>query len=388
MFRYLIPTKIVFGSYVLDKLHKEKLPGRKALIVISSGNSANRSGALSRLQEQLNINGISHCIYNKVTANPAKGEVMEGVDYFHREKCDFIIALGGGSCIDAAKAIAIVAANGGDLWDYFHGGTAKAQPVKKTMVPLVAIPTTAGTGSEADQWMVISDKEKHEKIGFGYSKSFPVLAVVDPTLMTGIPSLLTAYQGIDALFHATEGYLTRTPNPISDALAEKAIALIHENLPMAVKNGRDLNARESMAVASTISGMILATVSMTGEHALGEGLSGFYPDLPHGVGLLMISLEYYREVFKMGHSEDRLMTMAKLLGEQNPKSGEAFIEALKKLYVKCGVDSIKMKDYGIRKADFEAIVELAMENASSEFAAEKQPLTKSQCIKILENSYK
>lgn len=387
-FRYFIPTKILFGINSIEKIHKERLPGKKALIVLSSGKSAVSSGALGRLEEQLRLSDTQYSLYQGITANPTRQEVMQGVKEYKDNECDFIIALGGGSCIDAAKALAIVATNGGDLWDYLHGGSAKGNPVNKQMAPVIAIPTTAGTGSEVDQWMVISDKAKNEKIGFGYSRSFPVTAVVDPSIMITLPPLLTAYQGIDALFHATEGYLSSQANPISDALAEKSISLISGSLAEVVKNGENIKKRQEMAVASTLSGMILAITSMTGEHALGEGLSGFYGDLPHGVGLLLISLEYYTLIYNLGHSEDRLIKMASLMGVEKPESGMAFINSLKKLYEECAISEIKMSDYGIEKEKFGEIVDIAMAHAASEFKAEKVLLTKEQCVSILEKSYK
>ncbi|MDX9889016.1 MAG: iron-containing alcohol dehydrogenase [Anaerovoracaceae bacterium] len=387
-FRYFIPTKILFGTNSLERFHKENLPGKKALIVLSTGKSAIESGALGRLKKQLELNGTEYALYQGITANPTRQEVMNGLEIYRKNSCDFIIALGGGSCIDAAKALAIVATNGGDLWDYFHGGSAKGKQVKIQMAPVIAIPTTAGTGSEVDQWMVISDKDKNEKIGFGYSKSFPTTAIVDPSIMITLPAMLTAYQGIDALFHATEGYLSSEANPISDALAEKAIALINGSLANVVNNGEDIIKREEMAAASTLSGMVLALTSMTGEHALGEGLSGFYSDLPHGVGLILISLEYYTLIYNLGHSEERLIKMATLMGVENPKTGLDFVERLRLLYEECGISEIKMSDYGIEKENFEKIVDIAMAHAASEFRAEKTPLTKEQCVNLLNKSYR
>lgn len=387
-FRYFIPTKILFGRGKLDSLHKEKLPGAKALIVTSSGQSVTKYGYLDRLIKQLEQKGISHAKYNKIQTNPTRAQVMEAATIFKAENCNFVIALGGGSCIDAAKAIGIMAANEGDLWDYFHGGSAKDKPLAKDMVPVIAIPTTAGTGSEADQWMVISNPEMNEKIGFGYSKSFPVLSIVDATLMTSVPPRLTAYQGIDALFHATEGYISSGANPISDAFALKSIELIGNNLVKAVKNGDDLDAREGMAMASTLSGMIMAITSLVAEHALGEGLSGAHHELSHGVGLILICEAYYMHIVRLGHSEQRLVEMARALGFENPTEGLDFVKALVKLLKDCEVYDVKMSDFKITQDEFPEIVRLAKQHAKSEFAAEKKILTDEECILILKNSYK
>ena len=386
-FRYYIPTKILFGNGVLDSLHKEKLPGKKALIVMTSGQSAIKYGYLDRLQKQLDLSGVKYAIYNNITTNPTRDQVMEASKLAAENMCDFVIGLGGGSCLDAAKAIAIVLANGGDLWDYFHGGSAKAQPVKKTMLPVVAITTTAGTGSETDQWMVISNPEKNEKIGFGYSRSFPTLAVVDPTLMLSVPPILTAYHGLDALFHSTEGYISSKANPISDLFALKSIGLIGKSLVKAVREGNDLEARGDVALASTLSGMLLAITSLTAEHAMEDGLSGLHPELLHGAGLVLISEAYYSYIAELGHSNERMVEMAKALGMVDAKEPMDFIKALVDLLKACGVYGIKMSDFGITKEEFPTVVSLAKQNASSEFYAEKKVLTDEECIRILERSY-
>jgi len=386
-FKYYIPTKILFGNGILDLLHKEKLPGEKALIVVTAGQSAIKYGYIDRLQQQLNKSGIKYVIYNKIMSNTTKDQVMEASKIAVENKCDFVIGLGGGSCMDAAKAIAIVAANGGDLWNYFHGGTAKAQLVRNVMLPVVAITTTAGTGSETDQWMVISNPAQNEKIGFGYSKSFPAIAVVDPTLMTSIPPNLTAYHGLDALLHSTEGYLSTKANPISDLFALESIRLIGKSLINAVRDGEDLEARGDVALASTLSGMLMAITSLTAEHAMEDGLSGLHPDLLHSIGLIMISEAYYNHIAELGHSNDRMVVMAKALGMINVKEPQDFVRGLVRILKACGVYGMKMSDFGIKTEDFPVVVKLAKQNASSEFYAEKKVLTDEECIRILEKSY-
>lgn len=386
-FRYYIPTKILFGNGILDSLHKEKLPGKKALIVMTAGQSAVRYGYIDRLHKQLDKNGINYVICNNITTNPTKDQVMEASKYAAQNQCDFVIGLGGGSCLDAAKAIAVVLANGGDLWDYFHGGTAKAQPVKRPMLPVVAITTTAGTGSETDQWMVISNPEKNEKIGFGYSRSFPTLAVVDPTLMVSVPPMLTAYHGLDALFHSAEGYISSKANPISDLFALKSISLIGKSLVKAVNEGHDLEARGDVALANTLSGMLLAITSLTAEHAMEDGLSGMHSDLMHGAGLVLISEAYYTHIAELGHSNDRMLEMAKALGMVKATEPMDFVRALVDILRACKVHGQKMSDFGIKKEEFPIVVSLAKQNASSEFYAEKKVLSDEECIQILEKSY-
>ena len=253
-YEFYLPTKLLYGAGCLTALGGCVLPGRKALLVTSAGQSAKRHGYLGRVEEQLAQAGASAVLYDQITPNPTKAEVMAGAALCREEGCDFVLGLGGGSSIDAAKAIAVMARNPGDYWDYISGGTGKGKAVPNAPLPVVAVTTTAGTGTEADPWTVTTNEETQEKIGFGYEKTFPVLSIVDPELMVSVPPRLTAYQGFDALFHSTEGYLNRTANPISDLMALEAIRLIGKSLPRAVRDGADLEARGDVALANTLSG--------------------------------------------------------------------------------------------------------------------------------------
>ena len=160
-----IPTKLHFGAGQLEQLGSIPLPGKKALIVITSGRSMRSSGTLDRVEKLLARNHAACAVYDKVQANPTREQVMDGAAFAKQEKCDFVVGLGGGSPIDAAKAIAVMATNPGDYWDYISGGTGKALPLQAQPLPIVAITTTAGTGTEVDPWTVVTNG--NEKIGFG-----------------------------------------------------------------------------------------------------------------------------------------------------------------------------------------------------------------------------
>ena len=197
VFSLHIPTRLLFGCGEIKNLATEKLPGKKALIVISAGTSMKKYGYLDKVIELLKDNDTEAVVFDKILPNPIKGHVMEAAALCRAEQCDFVIGLGGGSSIDSAKAIAVMACNEGDYWDYVIGGSGKGRPAAKAL-PIIAIPTTAGTGTEADPWTVITNEEKQEKIGFGNQHTFPALSIVDPELMVSIPPHLTAYQGFDA----------------------------------------------------------------------------------------------------------------------------------------------------------------------------------------------
>ena len=205
-FIFHIPTKIVFGRGKLAQLAEEPLPGKKALIVISAGGSMKRHGYLDAVTRAFEKQSVQSVVFDKILPNPISDHVAEGAEMARKEGCDFVLGLGGGSTIDSAKSIAVMAKNPGEYWDYIHGGTGKGKPVEGGVLPLVAIPTTAGTGTEADPWTVVTNMATREKIGFGTPETFPKLSIVDPDLMKSVPPHLTAYHGMDAFFHAAGFY--------------------------------------------------------------------------------------------------------------------------------------------------------------------------------------
>ena len=264
MYDFFVPTKVLFGAGKLNELHMQEMPGKKALLLMSNGKSARRNGSFDRTAKELETAGCSYAVYDKIQANPLKDTVMDAAAFARENKCDFVVALGGGSVMDAAKAIASMATNKGDLWDYVFGGTGKGKALVSPPLPIIAITTTAGTGSEVDEYGVITNPVTHEKIGFGGDKRlFPVWAVVDPELMLTVPPAYTAYQGFDALFHSTETYISKCANEMSDVVATAAIKAVGRNLAAAVRNGLDLEARTQVAFGNTMSGYSMVAGSCT-----------------------------------------------------------------------------------------------------------------------------
>ena len=164
-YEFYNPTRVLFGAGQLNHLHEQKMPGKKAMLVISNGKSTRASGALDRTMKELSLAGVEVVLFDKVGANPVKEIVEEGGHFAKKEGCDFIVALGGGSVMDAAKVMAMYAQQPGDLWDYVAGATGKQQPLVNPVLPVIAITTTAGTGSEVDQWGVVTNPATNEKIG-------------------------------------------------------------------------------------------------------------------------------------------------------------------------------------------------------------------------------
>ena len=388
-FHYFIPTRILFGNGQLNNLNIQELPGKKALIVISNGKSTRENGYLGRLEEQLRLANIAYTVFGEIEANPLKSTVMAGAAAAKKNGCDFIVALGGGSVMDASKAIAAMAANDGDLWDYIGGGTGGGKELANTPLPLVAITTTAGTGSEVDPWGVISNEATNEKIGFGgYDALFPQLAIVDPALMASVPPEFTAYQGFDALFHSTECYISNAANLMGDMLALHAIENIGRYLARAVKDGTDMEAREHIAFANTLSGMVMTVSGCTSEHSMEHAMSAFHHKLPHGAGLIMISKEYYTCFIERRACDERFITMAKALGMSGAKEPMDFVKALVKLQEECGVADLKMSSYGIQPDEFMTLAQNARATMGGLFQCDRVPLSDEDCAAIFEKSYR
>ena len=383
-----VPTKVLFGAGMLNKLHEQNLPGKKAMIVISNGKSTRANGYLERTEKGLHQKGIETAVFDKVQPNPLKSTVMAGAKFAKENNCDFIVALGGGSCMDSSKAMAIMAVNEGDLWDYIASGTGKGKEIKNKSLPVVAITTTAGTGSESDWGAVITNEETNEKTGFGGEDFFPVLAIVDPELMTSVPPKFTAYQGFDALFHSVEGYISSETSLMSDMYAITAIENIGKYLLRAVKNGKDMEAREGIAFANSLSGTVMCVGACTSEHALEHALSAYHDKLPHGAGLIMISCAYYKHLVDIHAADDRFIRMAQALGNKSAKEPIDFVRTLKKLQDDCGVGELKMSEYGITPDEFPKMVENAKDTAKFLFATDRKPLSNDDCVKIYQDSFK
>ena len=388
IFEFFIPTKVLFGTGALNDLHKCTMPGQKALIVISAGGSMRRNGYLDRVVDQLRLAGCESVVYDKVQPNPTKDNVMDGATLGRSEGCDFVLGLGGGSSIDAAKAMAAMLVNPGDYWDYINGGTAKGKPFVRPPVPIVAVVTTAGTGTEADPWTVVTKEDTREKIGFGGSMMFPVISVVDPELMLSIPANLTAYQGFDALFHSSEGYIHNTVSPVSDMYCEKSLELLGGNLVNAVQDGSNLAAREHVALASTVAGYVQSTSGCVSEHALAHAMGALHPQIPHGAALIMISKAYFTFFAQAHVCDDRMIRMAKLLGKLDAASSMDFVDALVELQKACGVDALKMSDYGFTPAEFVELARNARHTMGGMFANDRKALQDSDIVSIFEQSYR
>ena len=314
---------------------------------------------------------------------------MEGAEFARKNKCDFVLALGGGSVMDAAKAIAAMATNDGDLWDYVGTGTGKCKIVKNIPLPVVTITTTAGTGSEADSWGVVTNEETNEKVGFGVEDYlYPVISIVDPELMKTVPPKLTAFQGFDALFHSVECYISKTANFMSDMYAITAIEYVGRYLSRAVKDGNDMAAREGMAFANTLGGIVMTISSCTSQHALEHAMSAYHQDLPHGAGLIMLSIAYFKHFVNNHACDDRFIRMAQALGMKDANKPEDFIYMLMELEEECNVADLKMSEYGITPDEFPKLIKNSRDTMGGLFDCDRVPINDKDCEAIFKESYK
>ena len=387
-FNFYNPTRIVFGSGKLNTLSEQKLPGKKAMLLISNGKSAKINGSLDKVRQQFAKAGVEYAVFDKIMENPVKEVIMEGAAFARENGCEFILALGGGAVLDSSKAIAAMATNDGDLWDYVSGGTGKGKPLAKKGLPIVTIPTSSGTGSEINCWGVISNLETKEKIGFGAECLVPVLSIVDPELMKTVPPKYTAYQGFDALFHNTEVMMSSGANVFSEAIALSAIENIAKFLPRAVKDGNDIEAREHIAYGSTVAGITMQLTSTTAQHSMEHAMSAYHHNLPHGAGLIMISVEFARYFIEKHACDGQFVKMARAMGMAEADKPEDFLTALVALQKACGVDNLKMSDYGIEKSECMTLAVNARETMGGLFLANPCEMTDADCAGVFERAYR
>jgi len=302
------PERTVFGqgSALQAGEYFQDLGCKKVLIVTDQ--VIIKIEAFQNVIKSLAKNGLEYHIYAEVDENPTDRQVQKGANTYHHEKCDSLLAIGGGSSIDSAKAIGILVSNGGSIKDY-NGFDLFPNPIP----PLITIPTTAGTGSEITIFCVVTNTEKNYKMAPGGYKMLPRVALIDSVMMKSMPPMVTAATGIDALSHAVEAYCSKISMPQTDVMALAAIRLISENLGPAVANGSNMKARDGMAMGSLQAGMAFSSAGCGGIHALGHQLTTQY-GLAHGtaMGLLMPIMLQYNSIACV----DKIVDIAVAMGEK------------------------------------------------------------------------
>ncbi len=277
IYKYFIPTENIVAREGLTDIAALLPSTCKMVLIVTGKNSAKKFGYTDIIIDSLKSAGINSIVFDKVEEDPSVDTADAAAKIALKNNCDTVIGLGGGSALDAAKAAAIGGATGISIEKLLE---MKEKPKEKLF--FVAVPTTAGTGSEATQYSLLSNKEKNSKLNLATENSFPDVALLDAELTVSMPENLTRNTGVDALAHAIEGYLTTRANPFTDILAESAIATVAENIHEVINNPNDISAREKMLIASNIAGRVIAHTGTSACHALGYYLT-LVNGLPHGL---------------------------------------------------------------------------------------------------------
>lgn len=381
-FSFHLPTKIQFGEGIINQtaeLIGQISEKKRVLIVTDPG--IERIGLVDRLKVLLAEQGFVIEVFNQVQPNPKDVDCIDGGEAAKEFKAEIILAVGGGSVIDSAKAIAVLHTHGGRPQDVEGRGK-----IRTEVTPIVVIPTTAGTGSEVTRSAVITDTKRKFKMTIKDVKLAPRLAIVDPEITYALPPALTASTGMDALVHAIEAYTCKLANPISDALALGAMRHIYPNLRQAVHQGQDRNARYHMMVGSLIAGMAFSHADVASVHCMAEAIGGKY-DTPHGVANSMF-LPYVTE-FNASADLAKHAEVARACGIADERSSNQeatlqLVEALKQLSI-----DIQIPTFGslpeANPDDFEALAEASFLNGSTPSNARE--ISKKDYLQLFHKAY-
>ncbi|CAM3581850.1 MULTISPECIES: iron-containing alcohol dehydrogenase [Brevibacillus] len=356
VFRYEIPTAIEFGNGSIRSLadHVKALGGNKVLIVADPGVVS--AGVVERLEEPLKEADIPYVIFSEIEADPDISSVEKGTDIAKAEGCNLVVGVGGGSSLDTAKAIGTMLTNPGHIRDYVG-----INKVLHQAAPVIAVPTTAGTGSELTIWSVLSDKKENVKLSVGSTYNCPTLALCDPELTISLPSHVTAATGMDALTHALESYVNKATQPISEGMSIQAMKMIAKSLRVAVVAGDNLQARHDMLLASLIAAMAFNSTRLGLAHALAIPLGAHFK-IPHGTVNAILLPEVMQ--FNLIGNLEKFAEIASIFGEKvehlsDREAAERSVVAIRQLKQDVGITQT-LSDYGLKEEHLGFIAEEAM----------------------------
>ena len=371
--------KVVFGQNSIKLLPNELKLLHVAKPLLISDPVLVKLGTVEAIASTLREAGTAFAVYDTVAPEPGSHLIDEAVVRFRENGCDGVVALGGGSVMDVAKCVAAMGTNPGRFLDYDYTNPNQKQ-FEHDCLPLVSIPTTAGTGSELSQYVAITNDESGVKAGSGSPKLMTHTAIVDPLLVRGLPRNATAACGCDALAHCIEGFVStkslNAPNMIIDALALQGIALLYRYLPRAVENGEDMEAREMVSWAATIGGIALQYGSGA-AHGISNVIGGMY-HVPHGNAIAMLLPHVLR--FNLPQCRDRYSLVAERLGMQN---AEEAIEALTQMIEGFGLP--RLSAYAPDKAELEKTAAAAVLDKCTKYNG--RPVTTADALELLEKAY-
>lgn len=338
-----------------DSLNELCTLGKKALIV--SGQSMMKQGYMKQLVEQLENRGIQSCIYSEISGEPTDLMIQKGADLYQDAGCDFLIGFGGGSPLDSMKAIAVLVANGGKITDY------TGKEISGELPNMLAIPTTAGTGSEVTQFTIITNTKSNIKMLLKGKELIPDMAVIDPQFTMTTPPQITAATGLDALCHAIEAYTSRKSQSMSDTFALSAVKRIFKYLPRVYLDGKDKEARTEMSLAALEAGIAFNNSSVTIIHGMSRPIGAMF-NVPHGISNAMLMKECLQ--FALDGAYHCFAELARAIGaaseeDSEQKAAELFIVEIEKLCKICEIPTLKQ--YGINLKQFESAIEKMSKDA-------------------------
>lgn len=347
---FIVPGKIISGSGALEAAESAlKAFGKKALIVtdkvmIDLGNCA-------KVESALKNEGVDYVIYSDITGEPTDVMIDGGVKVYKENGCDFIVALGGGSPIDSMKAIASLIENGGSISDYM------GKVIDVPVPPMVAIPTTAGTGSEATQFTIITDTKKDIKMLLKGAVLMPTLAIIDPQFTMTAPPKITAATGLDALCHAVEAYTSRKAQTLSDTFAVSAVKRIFKFLPVAFKDGKNEEARVEMSVAALEAGIAFNNASVTIIHGMSRPIGALF-HVAHGLSNAMLMKECLK--FALPGAYDRFADLGRAIGaakdeDSDEAAAEKFLKEIENITKV--LETPTLEEYGIDREKFFSVID-------------------------------
>jgi alcohol dehydrogenase class IV len=382
-FSYTHPTEIQFGYGKFNELGKIATRFGKKCLLVTVKPFPEMEPIFKKAKALLEAEGIQVAHFDGVEPNPTTEVISKGAKLAREHKSEMVIGLGGGSSMDSAKAIAVEATHEGSCWDYLFF---KTPPTVKTL-PIIAVTTTSGTGSEVTQVAVVTKTDEHCKSALYNSILFPRVAIVDPELSMTIPPQGTSPTGFDAFTHAFEAYLHPNASPYTDILAIEAMRLVVHDLPIAIKDGKNIEARSAMAWASTLGGLSIANAGVTLPHGMGMAISGIWPNIAHGQSLAIVYPSFTR--FTYESAIDRFATMARIFDPSlnavdnktaAQKSCELIDNFLKDINLWIG-----LKDFGATEDQLSELATASM--VLPDYKSNPRVATKEEMFKIAKECY-
>lgn len=355
-FKYFLPVNIEFGSGKVAKAGELTKPYGKKALIVTGHSSAKKSGLYDKVKDSLKAEGIDSVLFDKVAQNPLTTAAAEGAAFAKDNGCDVVVAIGGGSIMDCAKAIAFLAVNDGDVSDYIFGKKAS-----DTALPIILIPTTCGTGSEGNGIAVLTNPDNGDKKSLRCNAIVAKVSIVDPECMMTMPKHVLASVGFDALCHNMESYTSKIAQPFTDALSLYAVDLIAHNLVDVYKGTGSKDSWEKITLASTIGGMVINTTGVTLAHGMEHPASGL-KDVVHGKGLAALTPTIIEDSYQ--GAPEKFAKLAKLFGGEKAEDLAGKVrELLEDIELTC-----TLSDLGIEEKDIPWMAENCMKVSAHSIA--------------------